>query len=508
MAKLQSSKQLWEDPIFFSLFLLFLSLVLLFKRNRTKGKLNLPPSPPRLPIIGNLHQLGTLPYRSLQALSHKYGPLMLLNLGQLPTLVVSSAKMVREITKNHDTVFSNRPKTTASDVLAYSGKDVVFGPYGECWRQVRKICVVELLSQKRVLSLQSVREEEVANLVDCLRKSFLEGRSINLSQILSLTSNNVVSRCVLGEKCDVEKNGLTLGDLAKTLSKQLVAFSVGDFFPSFKWIDVVRGFIGSLESTFEILDSFNDRVIEEHRKIKAKGECQMKDFLDVLLQIQRDGMHDIDLTHDHLKAILLDLLAAGIDATTTASEWLMAELLRNPRVLKKAQEEVRRVVGKKAKLDINDIDNMSYLRCVVKESLRLHPPTPLLIPRETTANVQIGGYHIPAKTRVLINAWAIQRDPSTWDNPEEFFPERFENNPVDFRSQDYQLIPFGFGRRQCPGMTFGIVSTLYLISNLLYWFDWKLPDGTMPEDLDMTEVHGISVTKKASLYAVAIPYTP
>ncbi|KAL5540476.1 hypothetical protein UlMin_043944 [Ulmus minor] len=254
--------------------------------------------------------------------------------------------------------------------------------------------------------------------------------------MLSLTSNNVVSRCVLGEKCDVEKDGLTLGDLAKTLSKQFVAFSVGDFFPSFKWIDIVRGFIGSLESTFEILDSFNDRVIEEHRKIKAKGECQMKDFLDVLLQIQRDGMHDIDLTHDHLK----DLLAAGIEATTIASEWLMAELLRNPRVLKKAQEEVRRVVGKKAKLDINDIDNMSYLRCVVKEN--------------------------------------------------------------------YQLIPFGFGRRQCPGMTFGIISTLYLISNLLYWFDWKLPDGTMPEDLDMTEVHGISVTKKASLYAVAIPYTP
>ena len=186
----------------------------------------------------------------------------------------------------------------------------------------------------------------------------------------------------------------------------------------------------------------------------------------------------------------------------------MAELLRNPRVLKKAQEEVRRVVGKKAKLDINDIDNMSYLRCVVKESLRLHPPTPLLIPRETTANVQIGGYHIPAKTRVLINAWAIQRDPSTWDNPEEFFPERFENNPVDFVSQDCQLISFGFGRRQCPGMTFGIVSTVYLISNLLYWFDWKLPDGTLPEDLDMTEVFGMSVARKASLYAVAIPYSP
>ncbi|KAL5545347.1 hypothetical protein UlMin_009131 [Ulmus minor] len=508
MGNLQSSKQLWEHPFIFSLFFLFLSLVLLFKRNRTKGKLNLPPSPPRLPIIGNLHQLGTLPYRSLHALSNKYGPLMLLNLGQLPTLVVSSAKIIREITKNHDIVFSNRPKTTASEILAYGGKDVVFGPYGESWRQIRKICVVELLNRKRVLSLHSVREEEVASLVDCLRKSFLEGCSINLSQMLSLASNNVVSRSVLGEKCDVEKNGFTLGDFAKTLSKQFGAFSVGDFFPSFKWIDVVRGLNRSLESTFKILDSFNDRVIEEHRKIKANGECETKDFLDVLLQIQRDGMHDIDLTRDHLKAILLDLLAAGIDASTSASEWLMAELLRNPRVLKKAQEEVRRVVGEKAKLDINDIDNMSYLRCVVKESLRLHPPTPLLIPRETTANVQIGGYHIPAKTRVLINAWAIQRDTSTWDNPEEFFPERFEKTPVDFVSQDCQLISFGFGRRQCPGMTFGIVSTVYLISNLLYWFDWKLPDGTLPEDLDMTEVFGMSVARKASLYAVAIPYSP
>ncbi|EXB50916.1 Cytochrome P450 71A1 [Morus notabilis] len=148
---------------------------------------------------------------------------------------------------------------------------------------------------------------------------------------------------------------------------------------------------------------------------------------------------------------------------------------------------------------------MNYLKCVVKENFRLHPPAPLLAPRETTASVKIGGYEIPAKTRVFVNAWAIQRHPSSWDEPEEFVPERFENNPVDLNGQDFQFIPFGFGRRRCPGLALGLVTIEYLIANLLYWFDWKLPDdGGLPEDLDMTEVCGLSVHKKFPLHVIPI----
>ena len=209
-----------------------------------------------------------------------------------------------------------------------------------------------------------------------------------------------------------------------------------------------------------------------------------------------------------------DMFMAGTETTSTTLEWLMAELMRNPRVMKRAQEEVRRIVGNKPKIDMNDINNMAYLKCVIKESIRLHPPAPLLIARETTEKIELGGYHIPPKTQVFINAWAIQRDPKSWERSEEFFPERFENNSVDFKGQDSQFIPFGFGRRGCPGLSFGIASIEYVIATLLYWFDWKLPkngevlDHDQDCGVDMRECYGLTVYKKVPLHLVPIPYFP
>lgn len=197
----------------------------------------------------------------------------------------------------------------------------------------------------------------------------------------------------------------------------------------------------------------------------------------------------------------------GSDTTSTGLEWLMAELIRNPRVMKKAQEEIRRVVGNKPKIDVNDINQMEYLKCVIKENLRLHPSLPLLLPRETSESVEIGGYRVPANTRVFINAWAIQRDPSLWEKPEEFIPERFKSSSVDIKGHDIELVVFGCGRRGCPGLAFGVASTEYIIANLLYWFDWKLPDNSAaPEDLDMSEIFGLSVSKKVPLHLVPAPY--
>lgn len=202
---------------------------------------------------------------------------------------------------------------------------------------------------------------------------------------------------------------------------------------------------------------------------------------------------------------------AGTDTSSTGLEWLMAELIRHRNVMKKAQEEVRSVVGKRSKIGMEDIYQMHYLKCVVKEALRLHPPLPLLLPRETSTSIELGGYNIPANTRVFINAWAIQRDPSFWDRPEEFIPERFENTGVDFKGQDFHFIPFGSGRRGCPGMAFGVASIECVIANLLYWFDWKLPeDGSLGlgKDLDMSEVYGLTAYKRVPLRLVPIPYSP
>ena len=197
------------------------------------------------------------------------------------------------------------------------------------------------------------------------------------------------------------------------------------------------------------------------------------------------------------------MFVAGSDTTSSTVEWAMAELVRDASKMKKAQEEVRRAIRKKSRMDMNDINKMDYLKCVVKETLRLHPPV-VLIYRETSASVTLGGYHIPKKATVYINAWAIQRDPKLWDRPEEFVPERFENNPVDFRGQDFEFIPFGLGRRGCPGLTFGVFSVEYVLANLLHWFDWKLPS----EELDMDEISGLTVHKKNPLVLLAVPYSP
>ncbi|KAF3438767.1 hypothetical protein FNV43_RR21531 [Rhamnella rubrinervis] len=493
---------------------LLLSVLLLFKlRNGSSGKskLNLPPSPPGLPLIGNLHQLGSLPHQSLRALSQKYGPLMLLRLGQVPTLVVSSADMVREITKNHDIAFCNRPKTIATDLFFSRCKDVVFTSYGEFWRQTRKLCVLELLSLKRVQEFQFVREGEATELVNRIRKaSEKTGSSLNLSEMMVGTFNNVVSRCVVGKIFMEEDGSSKFGELTRKLNALLGEFTVGDFFPKFKWVDFHRGYVKRLVNTFMGLSVVFDQVIGEHKAVLGtQNESQTKDFVDILLRLQKDDTLDFKLNIYDIKAILADMFVAGTDTSSTGLEWLMAELIRHPKVMKKAQEEVRSVVGKKSKIDMEDTSKMHYLKCVVKETLRLHPPLPLLLPRETATSTELGGYHIPANTKVFINAWAIQRDPSSWDMPEEFIPERFENSSVDFKGHDFQFIPFGTGRRGCPGMTFGVASIEYVTANLLYWFDFKLPeDGDLGKDLDMTEAYGLTACKKVPLRLVPIPYSP
>jgi len=204
-----------------------------------------------------------------------------------------------------------------------------------------------------------------------------------------------------------------------------------------------------------------------------------------------------------------DMFVGGTDTTSTTLEWAMAEPLNHPNIMKKAQEEVRSVVKNKAKIDMNDIDEMKYLKCVIKETLRLHAPVPLLVPRETSTITKLGGYDIPEKTSVFVNAWAIQRDPKLWDKPEGFIPERYVNNPIDYKGLDFHLIPFGGGRRGCPGISFAIAVVEYTLANILCWFDWKLPGGAIDNDkLDMTEVNGLTAPKKFPLRLVPTLYSP
>ncbi|KAL4384707.1 hypothetical protein GQ457_15G006480 [Hibiscus cannabinus] len=500
-----SVAKLSNDPLFLSLLLLLpLTIWLwLWLKLHANGreKLNQLPSPPKLPLIGNIHQLGKLPHRSLRDLSMKYGSLLLLQLGHNPTLVVSSADMIKEIVKNHDIAFSGRTRTTAANILLYGCTDIAFAPYGEYWRQARKICVTELLSLHRVNSFQFVRDEEVEDTIEKLRRASFNGEAVNLSELLMVVSNNVVSRSALSRKYDDGDGKSKFGLLARRLLVLLMSSSVGDMFAYLNWVDVVRGFTSSLKQVNKEMDTYFDQIIEENRSSNNNGE---RDFLSIILKLQQDGLLDMDLTLDNIKAIILDMLVGGTDTTSTTLEWVMAELMRNPNAMKKLQKEIRDVVGNKPKIDTNDVNQMEYLKCVVKEALRLHPVVPLLVPRQTTSKVNLGGYEIPPNVTVFFNVWAVQRDPELWEKPEEFVPERFENSSGDFKGQDFEYLPFGFGRRGCPGMAFAVAFILHMVANLLYWFDWELTDGENAESLDMDELYGLTVCKKVPLRVLPV----
>ncbi|XLU29888.1 hypothetical protein S245_065954 [Arachis hypogaea] len=306
-----------QEPLFSNIHLwLLFTITVFFVFNHTKkskpNSMNLPPSPPKLPFIRNLLQLGTLPHLSLLNLSKTYGDIMMLQLGQRPnpTLVVSSAELAKEIAKNYDLVFSNRPQNTATKILLYGATDVGFGLYGDDWRQKRKICVLQLLSTRRVQSFRAIREEEVEEMVRVLVRASSNEEAVNLGEMVVSSSNNIVCKCALGRKYG-EEGGIQ--DLARRVMIYLTAFTVGDYFPALGWVDVVSGKIGRYRETFRTLDGLFDKVIEEHKMAKKEesdgdGSNNKKDLVDVLLGIQEDAAMvdgEYKLTNNDIKSLLM-----------------------------------------------------------------------------------------------------------------------------------------------------------------------------------------------------------
>ncbi|XVF49753.1 hypothetical protein PTKIN_Ptkin04bG0038900 [Pterospermum kingtungense] len=479
-----------------------------------------PPSPPRLPVLGNLHQLGSCPHISLSSLAQRYGPIMMLRLGGMPVLVASSADGAREIMKTHDVIFSNRPIFAPTRKLLYHGKNLLTAPYGEYWRHMRSISVLHLLSNKRVQSFKAVREEEIALIIDKIKESSLMSVPVDLSEMLVNLTNDVICRVAFGRKYSGDDEGDTnFREALEEFFFFLGNFNIGNFIPWLAWINLVNGIHSKIDRVAKWFDKFLDKVIDEHiddrNKSRTRGkrsgssfenEDSNKDFVDVLLEIQKDNnIAGFSLGRDGIKGLILDMFAGGTDTTYTVLEWAMSELLRHPEAMKQMQNEVRRIGNGKSNITEDDLDKMHYLKAVIKETLRLYPPVPLLVRRLSSQDVQIKGYDIAAGTIVFTNAWAIGRDPATWDAPDEFQPERFLNTPIDVKGHDFEVIPFGAGRRGCPGYSFAMVMNEVVLANLVYKFDWSLPGGATGEDLDMTQSVGLVAHRKVHLKAVATP---
>ncbi|KDP28114.1 hypothetical protein JCGZ_13885 [Jatropha curcas] len=384
---------------------------------------------------------------------------------------------------------------------------MAFGPYCDHSREAKKLCVLQLLSHRRVQQFHFIREEEVGKVVEKIRLSSVNGVPVNISDMFMSLAYNTLSRAAFGSLHENQNgNCKSFSELARKTMTVLSAFCFKDFFPYLGWIDHLTGFIRNLKMITEELNEFFDQVIKERGAgMNDSEKAEDKKYLvDILLYLRKEGL-ELDLSKDNVKAILLDMFVGGTDTTAATMESMMAELVKNPRIMKKAQEEVRRVVGNsKSKITESDISQMEYLKCVMKETVRCHASA--MMPRQTSASVKLQGYDIPAKTRVLINTWAIQRDPALWDRPEEFLPERFLNSSDEEHKK--LLFSFGTGRRVCPGMSYAYAEVEYAMANLLYWFDWELPDGGRGEDLDMSEVYTFVIHRKSPLWVVAHSYSP
>ncbi|XP_028803190.1 cytochrome P450 71D10-like [Neltuma alba] len=356
---------------------------------------------------------------------------------------------------------------------------------------------------KRVQSFRKIREEEVSEVVKFIHQQ--EGSTVNLSKIISPVTNSIVARAAFGKKTkNVEKILSTVEYTVQVAS----GFSISDLYPSSKFLYALSLTRYKVAKAHREVDRLLGNIIDDHRgkkEIDVDGEAH-EDLVDVLLRVQKQNNDEVTLTLNNIKAVILDVFVGGTETSATTLEWAMSELMNHPEAMKKAQEEVRNVYGSKGYVDESEIHQLKYVPAVIRETLRLHPPGSLLVPRQNSETCEINGYEISGKSRVLINAWAIGRDPNYWNEAEKFKPERFVDSTVDYKGGNLEFIPFGFGRRICPGISFAAPVLQLILSNLLYHFDWKLPSGT--NELDMAEDFGATVRRKNDLLVVPVRYSP
>ncbi|XP_027178873.1 cytochrome P450 71A1-like [Coffea eugenioides] len=474
-------------------------------------KLNLPPGPRQWPIIGNLNLIGTLPHRSLHQLSLTYGPLMHLQFGSFPVVAASSVEMAKVFLKTMDLTFAGRPKTAAGKYTAYDYTNVTWSPYGPYLRQARKIFLTELFSAKRLESYEHIRVEEMNSLLLQLFKSL--GKPIVLRDYLSTGNLNLISRMVLGKRYIVESENsiVTPEEFRQMLDEVFLltgVFNIGDFIP---WIDFLdlQGYIKRMKILSKKFDRFLEHILDEHNaQRKDETDCVSKDMVDVLLGLADDPTLEVKLERHGVKALILDLLAGGTETSATTVEWAISELLKNPEIFNKAAEELDRVIGQNRWVNEKDMPNLPYIEAIVKETMRMHPVVPLLVPRCAREDCKVAGYDIQKGTRVIVNVWSIVRDPELWEKPEVFCPDRFMGKDIDFKGQDCKFLPFGAGRRMCPGYSLGLKVIQSSLANLLHGYRWKLPNDMKPEDLDMEEIFGLTAPRKIPLVAIVEPRLP
>ncbi|KAJ8899413.1 hypothetical protein K2173_018387 [Erythroxylum novogranatense] len=502
-----------------------LLLVILYNLRRARGwryrnnGLTAPEPSGALPILGHLHLLGaqkTLA-RTLAAMADKHGPIFRIWLGKNPAVVISSSEIIKECFTTYDKILASRPKSSHGECLSYNYAAFGFASYGTYWRNMRKLVTIQLLSGHRLKELRHVRVSEVNTFVKdlyslCKISKHHSITTVVISEWLERLTLNMITRMIAGKKyyfsspdAENQEEGKRIGKLIKEYMYVSGTLVPSDLIPFLGWLNYFPGPVKTMKRLSRELDSVMENWIEDHKLKKMKMEPNnVQDFIDVMLSAMDDDSICGHTRENVIKGTSTTLIIAGADTTAIASTWILSNLLNNRNTLERAQEELDQKVGRERWVEESDIGNLAYLQAIIKETLRLYPPGPLGVPHEATEDCCIAGYHIPKGTRLLVNFWKLHRDPEVWSNPDEFMPERFltMQSKVDVLGQNFELLPFGSGRRSCPGMTFALQAIPLTLAMLLQGFD-VTPPSNVP--VDMSEGAGITLSKATPLQVQITP---
>ncbi|KAK6939667.1 Cytochrome P450, partial [Dillenia turbinata] len=495
------------DGVYYSLSICVALIGFLLIKFLTKQKSpkKLPPSPPSIPIIGHLYLLKAPIYNSFRSLSNKYGQVLLLKLGTRRVLLVTSASAVEECFTTNDIIFASRPTRLRAKHLMYDHTTVDTAPYGDLWRNLRRFLTLEIFSSARLATTSVFRQEEVRLWASGLVKQcqIKEPAKVELKSKFSELTFNIVTMMILGRRYygeHVRESDTAEAAHVRAFMEETFKIcgmrDVGDNFP-FLWRIDFRG--KKILNFAEKKDKVFQKWIDDFRASttpEANGDSSKRTLIQVLLSLQQ--CEPEFYTDKIIKGIILVLVLGGADTTATTMEWAMCLLLNHPEALKKARAEIDDKIGQSRLIAEEDLPKLTYLKNIINETLRLYPPAPILLPRCSSDECMVGGFDVPRNTTLMVNAWAIQRDPKVWKDPESFIPERFEGE-AEF---GYWLIPFGGGRRGCPGAVFGGRVVALALGVLIQLFEWE---RVADEEVDMTERFAFTMEKADSLEAICRP---